>query len=118
MSRWQIFEGQFVDNRLRGFGRIVSGDGIYAIGYWQDDTYFQGYCKRIKDGLVTEGQFDGVNYLWGQPSPKFKIKMYNPNVDMIAKKIDYDKYKKAAQFSGEAYQKMNAMQAFKDDLQT
>ena len=40
MNRWQIFEGQFVDNRLRGFGRVITGDGLYAIGYFQDDTLF------------------------------------------------------------------------------
>ena len=43
--------------------------------------------------------------------------MYNPNVDLISAKIDFDKYSKPANITGEAYQKINAMQEFKDDLQ-
>jgi hypothetical protein len=59
--------------------------------------------------VTTEGQFDGVNYLQGQPAPKDKVKMYNPNVDLIAGKIDFDKYTRPANITGEAYQKINAM---------
>ena len=73
-------------------GRHLRNDNVYAVGHWISHDNLCGYGKRIADGVTTEGQWDKVCYFKGQTSDKKDIKHYNPNVDLRAKNIDFDKY--------------------------
>ena len=44
---------------------------------------------RIQDGEVTEGIWENANVISGEPIEKEEVKSYNPNVHIIARKIDY-----------------------------
>ena len=53
-----IWEGQFEDDKLNGFGRWLHSDGECYIGYWKDSKR-HGYGKSMKTfGLAKEGLFE------------------------------------------------------------
>ena len=47
---WKIIEGFFVENKLKGFGRIIDQNGDYLVGYFKDDDEFYGWGHREVDG--------------------------------------------------------------------
>ena len=53
-----IYEGQFKNNKLHGFGRWMQSDGDCYIGQWKDGMR-HGFGKKIKfNGEVEEGLFE------------------------------------------------------------
>ena len=91
ITPFYVMEGQFINNKLCGFGRQIRHQ-ISAIGYWESDNKINGYCQRVKDGKVEEGHFESSDFHFGFSIEKSKIHLYNPNVDIISMKIDYEKY--------------------------
>ena len=73
-------------------GRIVTGDNIYAFGYWSSDDYLKGYGKRIRKGKLTEGHWNGTNYLYDDTTEATEITAYDPFIDIIGRKVENEKY--------------------------
>ena len=74
---------------ITGIGRRITCENIFAVGYWKDDIYLNGYGKMIdQKGVVKQGLWDYQNYLSGSTSKE--IKSYNPNIHICSKMIDYD----------------------------
>lgn len=47
----RIEEGNFNDNKLNGFGRIMEDNKTDVIGHWKDEM-LRGFCKRTLNGDV------------------------------------------------------------------
>ena len=76
-----IWEGQFKEGRLNGFGRQMYSCGSHAIGWFRDyDLY--GYARKtdpmIQNGKSIEGRFVDDVYRNDDRLP------YDINVDLIA----------------------------------
>ena len=88
-----INDGQFVDGQLKGFGRHIRNTGFCATGWWKDDNTLHGYAKRInKDQTIQEGLWEDAYWFSGKTKAKEDIKLYDPDNDMIGKKIEDFKY--------------------------
>ena len=84
-----IQEGQFKKNQLHGFGRwlTISSATDYAhyIGNW-DDGELQGWGKIDRcTGAIEEGLYQNNRFT----PDKSEITLFNPNVHLIARKIDF-----------------------------
>ena len=96
-----VCEGAIQDEKeMNGFGRFIRVSGHnkglqYYCGWWRGGQQC-GYGKRITketvDGnsteKVEEGLFEDSEYI----PDKSNIATYDPDNDLIAKKIDFDKY--------------------------
>ena len=81
-------EGQFISNKLEGFGREISGDKQQSnIGFFKENRSF-GYQKRILKGKVTEGLYENDVHLTDDE----KAKEYDSTNDFIAQKVIWKQY--------------------------
>ena len=77
-----IQEGQFINNKLNGFGREVTikanGDFCQYIGIWKKGK-LHGYGKiHVSNGENLEGLFEDGEF----KKLKSEVKSYNPNVHL------------------------------------
>jgi hypothetical protein len=88
-----IEEGQFENNKLIGFGRLMKSSGYCAIGQWKAFWTIHGYAKIIKDdGTTDEGYWENADWSDSKSKKKEDIKSYKTDTDPIAKVIEYEKY--------------------------
>jgi hypothetical protein len=58
-----VYEGQIVDGKAHGFGRMMSHSGDYYIG-WLDDGKRHGFGKTVfTNGNTHEGYFKNNTFL-------------------------------------------------------
>ena len=91
-ARIYIWEGQFKNDELNGFGRwiIISRHGYFACytGHWKNGLR-HGYGKIIfSNGNVKEGLFQNDEYC----PEEDKIVAYDPKSNKVAKQLDFAKY--------------------------
>ena len=51
-----IYEGQFVNWKMQGYGRFI-GNGYYYIGEWKDDKYHGQGSYVFSNGTIKKGTF-------------------------------------------------------------
>ena len=55
----EVYEGGFKDGQKDGWGRMISADGSYQIGWWKNGWLYGNSRKFLRDGQVDqEGWFE------------------------------------------------------------
>ena len=83
-----IYEGQFENDVLNGFGRRIWSDGHYKVG-WYRNNQLHGYGKKVlSSGVSFEGFYEEDGH---EPLEKSNIKMYDTS-SFIAQEIKWERY--------------------------
>ena len=85
--RMFIYEGQFKDNMLNGFGRMCKiWEGYYAevIGYWEND-YPHGYGRFTSQ----TGEYEIGLWEHGMSAFASSVQSYDGKKDKIAQEINF-----------------------------
>ena len=90
-----IYEGQFEDSLLQGFGRYIGSKGDLAIGWWSKNQ-LHGYALRIRnDGARNLGWWQLADCDTGKPMERHEITEYitnDNNCNKIAKDRKFENY--------------------------
>ena len=84
-----MYEGQFKDNELDGFGRkmkvYMNSDILSYIGHWKNGKKHGYGVQTYSHGEVRAGLFEDGKYC----KSKQDVKSYNPETDPIAKPFSH-----------------------------
>ena len=82
----RVVEGQFENDLLNGFGRIIRSDGYSAAGWWRNG-HLMGFAKQIwPDKSSREGLYENM------PKDMRYVRMYDVYRDIKAKEINFERY--------------------------